>query len=333
MVNYLKTLWRPEAYHGAGKQGNFFEGWFFKVVDEAKENVFAFIPGISLGDDPHAFIQILDGQTHQSNYIRFPLQDFKASSKKMEIQIRNNIFTGRYLQLNIKTDERWIKGKLEFNDLKPWHVRITSPGAMGWYAFIPFMECFHSVISFDHSIEGTLSINKTDIQFDGGRGYIEKDWGKSFPGAYVWIQSNHFERTGISLMASVAKIPWLKGSFRGFIIGLLLDVKLHRFSTYTGAELNYLKLNDTHVKLEVTDRKYRLKIQAVRSNGGLLNAPYGMKMLRRVSETLSSQVKIDLYQIIKNENEQIFSAQGFPAALDVNGKLEELIDSYEPKSK
>ncbi len=129
------------------------------------------------------------------------------------------------------------------------------------------------------------------------------------------------------MVASVAKIPWLTGSFRGFIIGLLLDGKLHRFTTYTGAKLNYLKLNDTHLQLEVTDRKYRLKIEAVRSNGGLLHAPYEMKMLQRVSETLSSQVKIDLYHVNKNENHLIFSGEGSPAGLDVNGKLEEIVDS------
>ncbi|MCK7537696.1 MAG: tocopherol cyclase family protein [Marinilabiliales bacterium] len=34
--------------------------------------------------------------------------------------------------------------------------------------------------------------------FSGGRGYIEKDWGHSFPSAYVWMQSNHFQLARIS---------------------------------------------------------------------------------------------------------------------------------------
>lgn len=326
MFNYFKTLWRPAAYHGTGKKGNFFEGWFFKVVDRSKQNIFAFIPGISLGDDPHAFIQLLDGQTHQSDYLRFPVKDFKTSSKKLEIQIGENIFTEKYLQLNIKTTERSIKGKLEFADFKPWPIKITSPGVMGWYAFVPFMECFHGVVSFDHAIQGMLSINNKNILFDNGRGYIEKDWGKSFTSAYIWIQSNHFEKPGISLMASVAKIPWLTGAFRGFIIGLFLDDKLYKFATYTGAKLHYLKLNDTHVQLAVSDCNFLLKIEVVRNEGGLLQAPYEMNMLQRISETLSSMVKVDLYQIEKRENFLIFTGNGNPAGLDVSGKLSEIID-------
>lgn len=327
MLRYFKTLWRPEVYHGKRNKGNFFEGWFFKIVDKAKENIYAFIPGISLGNDPHAFIQVLDGQAHHSDYIRFPVQDFEASLKKMELQIRDNIFTSTGLKLDVKTAKRRITGKLEFDNLLPWPVTLTSPGVMGWYAFVPFMECFHGVVSFDHVIHGILSVNGKNISFEKGRGYIEKDWGKSFPNAYIWIQSNHFEQPGISLMASVAKIPWLTEAFRGFIIGLIINGNLYRFTTYNGSKLDNLKLTDSRVQLQVSNRKFQLKIVARRTEGGLLNAPYHQQMLTRISETLISQVKVDLYQINKNENHLIFSGNGNPAGLDVNGKLEEIVDS------
>jgi hypothetical protein len=327
MLNYIKTLWRPEIYHGSGKNANFFEGWFFKIVDRAKEHIFAFIPGISLGEDPHAFIQILDGRTHQSSYVRFPVEDFISSTKKMEIRIGDNIFSGEAFELNISSDHQQIKGKLDFGELKPWPVKIASPGVMGWYAFVPLMECFHGVISFDHTINGELSINENNIQFDGGRGYIEKDWGTSFPSAYVWIQSNHFEQPGVSLMASVAKIPWLRKFFRGFIIGLFIDNKLFRFTTYNGARLNYLRLSDFQVQLQVSDKNYILNIEALRAEGGLLHAPYKNHMLTRISETLNSQVKIELFHRQKNSSQLIFSGEGNPAGLDVNGILKDIIDT------
>lgn len=327
MFGYLRTLWRPEVFHGSLATGNFFEGWFFKIVDANKANVLAFIPGISLGDDPHAFIQVLDGQTHQSNYFRFPTADFKASTRKMEIQIGNNFFSAAGLKINIVTRDQQICGNLDFGELQPWPVTITSPGVMGWYAYAPFMECFHGVVSFDHCIEGAVSHNKKNIQFDGGRGYIEKDWGKSFPSAYVWIQCNHFEQPGISLMVSIAKIPWLQRAFRGFIIGVFVDKKLYRFTTYTGAILNYLRLNESQVHLQVSDKKFILNIEAHRTEGGLLHAPYNKQMLTRISETLISIVKIELYQKSKFNNQLIFSGAGHPAGLDVVGRLEDIIDS------
>ena len=48
---------------------------------------------------------------------------------------------------------------------------------MGWYRFVPFMECFHGVVSLNHELEGDFLIENQVFSFDGGKGYIEKDWG------------------------------------------------------------------------------------------------------------------------------------------------------------
>lgn len=326
MLNYLRTLWRPAVYHGTGRTGNFFEGWFFKVVDHASANIMAFIPGISLGDDPHAFLQILDGTTHHASYLRFPIEDFCAARHEMKIQIGQNSFSSQSLQVDIKTKHQQIKGRLDFSALKPWPIKLASPGAMGWYAFVPFMECFHGVVSFDHALAGALDIDGATIRFDGGRGYIEKDWGRSFPSAYIWIQSNHFQQPDISLMASIANIPWRGRSFRGFIIGLWIKNQFYRFTTYNGAKLHYLKLTDARLHLQTSYRNLVLKLEALRTEGGLLNAPYRNQMTTRIAETLRSRVAIELYMQQKNDRQIIFSGEGNPAGLDVNGRLDDIID-------
>jgi hypothetical protein len=82
------------------------------------------------------------------------------------------------------------------------------------------MECYHGVLSFDHGITGQLTVNGEIFDFNGGRGYIEKDWGQAFPKAWIWMQSNHFEQPGTCLTASVAIIPWLRSAFSGFVVGL-----------------------------------------------------------------------------------------------------------------
>ena len=103
------------------------------------------------------------------------------------------------------------------------------------------MECYHGVLSFDHTIQGELTIDGQAVDFSRGRGYIEKDWGKSFPSAWVWYQSNHFPQTGVCLTASIAVIPWLRSAFRGFIIGLWILGTLVRFASYTGANTDSLE--------------------------------------------------------------------------------------------
>jgi len=84
---------------------------------------------------------------------------------------------------------------------------VLEPGIAGWYAWVPRMETYHGVVSLDHTINGHLHIDDEEIDFNSGRGYIEKDWGASFSAAYIWFQSNHFEQLNTSLTASVAIIP------------------------------------------------------------------------------------------------------------------------------
>ena len=61
---------------------------------------------------------------------------------------------------------------------------------------------------------GTLSIEGKVLDLEGGRAYVEKDWGSKFPKTWVWIQANHFEAPENSngavgtLMLSVASIPF-----------------------------------------------------------------------------------------------------------------------------
>ena len=52
---------------------------------------------------------------------------------------------------------------------------------MGWYAYLPIMECYHGILSMDHELSGELIYNGDFLAFNKGRGYIEKDWGKNFP--------------------------------------------------------------------------------------------------------------------------------------------------------
>ncbi len=326
MISKLGKLWRPEVYQGARQKGSYFEGWFYKIVDATGANTLAFIPGIFKGkaEDSHSFVMVLDAETHVSTYHDFSVNDFRASNKSLDINIGQNHFRHDFFEIHLESEKRTVDGPIELGTLRPWPVRLFSPGVMGWYAFVPFMQCYHGVVSFDHSISGQMTVNGRSINFDNGRGYIEKDWGHSFPSAYVWMQSNHFDSPGVSLMASVANIPWLRGSFRGFVIGLLMNGTLFRFTTYTGALLEKCEITDKVVRIIISDKKYKLVIETARTDGGILYAPYDLTMTPKVSETLGSTIKLTVHDK-QNNDKVIFSETGKHAGLDVNGNLKKII--------
>lgn len=322
MKRFVYTTMRPAMYHGYGKQPPFFEGWYFKVVAADGAQRYAIIPGVILGAEGHAFVQVLDGISGRSAYHVYPLEEFWASAHDFEVQIGPNRFTQHQISLHIDRPEGQLAGELSFQGVTPWPVSITSPGIMGWYAWMPAMECYHGVLSFDHAIQGSLTVDGRMIDFDRGRGYIEKDWGQSFPEAWVWFQTNHFDAPGVCITASVAIIPWVRRAFRGFIVGLTHERRLYRFATYTGARIEHLEITDNHVTWTVRDRLHRLEMLATRVEGGLLLGPTKQDMSKRVDETLSAIVEVRLSTVA---GRKLFSGQGRYAGLEVHGNLARLL--------
>jgi hypothetical protein len=331
MWNRLRNIWRPESFHyhhRLERGGGQFEGWYLKLVDAAGEQPYALIPGVFLGADRHAFIQILDGRAGTAAYHRFPIESFEAARDRFEISIAGNRFGRSGVSLAIAADgssaAQAARGEVRFGPWRPWPVTALSPGIMGPYSFVPFMECKHGILSLDHALEGALEIGGRRTDFGGGRGYVEKDWGRSFPSGYVWTHSNHFERPGISLTAAVAVIPWLTSAFRGYIIGFLLDGKLHRFTTYTKSVLERLQLSKTHLHLVIRNRTHRLEIDAEKADGAILHAPYEKQMIERVAETMTSAVEVRLSRL---GGGVVFAGRGANACLEAQGDLAKVLDA------
>jgi tocopherol cyclase len=214
----IKALFNPEEFQGRGKRRSYFEGWYFKVLNESATKAYAFIPGIAMDEagNRQSFIQVLDGKKQVSHYYKFGIDSFTATQGVFKIAIGENRFSKESINLDLPE----VKGTLHFKNCISWPTRWYSPGIMGPFTFVPFMECYHGIVSMDHSMYGQLEVQGERINFNDGRGYIEKDWGRSFPSAYVWMQSNHFSKPGISIKVSVAKVPWLGFSFVGFIVGI-----------------------------------------------------------------------------------------------------------------
>lgn len=326
----LRALFHPELFHGHGRRRRkgFFEGWYFKFVDVSRHCARAIIPGVFYGRDPHAFIQVLDGETGKSFYHRFPVEAFHADDSEFSVHIAGNHFSSRGITLDI-SGEQAISGELRFEGLAPWPRSPLSPGIMGPFSFVPFMECCHGVVSLDHLLSGRLAHQGEKIDFHGGRGYLEKDWGRSFPRAWVWMQSNHFPTTGTSLSLSIGLIPWLGSSFVGFIAGFLHKGELLRFATYTGAKLQGLRIDGQGVSLSLQGRRHTLTVSASRAMAGLLHGPVRpdtrgeTRMEPRVLESLSAQLVVTLTD--NPTGETVFQGTGHRGGLEIGGEIHTLL--------
>eukprot|EP00804_Cyclotella_cryptica_P030186 CCRYP_017971-RB/>CCRYP_017971-RB protein AED:0.01 eAED:0.01 QI:70/-1/1/1/-1/1/1/532/337 len=275
-------IFQPDKFQGAKKTHRYFEGWYYKFVTSNDNAEFfgidanlslngdfsmAVVPGIFLGNatnsaESHAFVFVtLNGQ--RQHYYRFSLDEFSYANSRDEIyiQVGDNRFSHQGVSLNLYPREDdadlVLRGNLTFYNTSSWPVSLFQLGAMGPVGWMPGLECTHGVLSFDHEIHGYLTVSSTreatdpkTISMDRGRGYTEKDYGRSFPSTWVWIQTNSFRNNpGTSLFVSIARIPTplFRWEFPGFTAAIWHNGRLIPFATWSGAKFEELRVSEDEV--------------------------------------------------------------------------------------
>ena len=245
----------------------YFEGWYFK--HQANGKSLALIPGRAKDT---AFIHVVT--EHKAEYIPFPLSAFQKG--KDYISIGENRFSQAGVKLDICTGEFSIKGQIAYSNLSTIRGDIMGP-----FQFFP-MECRHGIISMNHALDGALTLNGEHYDFQGGRGYIESDSGRSFPEQYTWIHCNHFAND-CSIMAAIAKIPFYGLKFMGIICVVWLNGREYRLATYNGAKILCCKPG----VIELKRGKFYLSIKVDKDGGHMLPAPRFGAMDYFIRENLS----------------------------------------------
>jgi hypothetical protein len=290
----LSKIFHPALFQGSMKMTQYFEGWYFKHVSACAADAFAVIPGISLSPDRHAFIQFSDGSSRKSTYFRFDINEFRSDKKSFKIKIGNSVFSSEGVGLDLKNKDFRITGKIDYSDVVRLKPTLLRPGIMGWYSYVPSMECNHGVISLNHFLGGHIYVNGERRDFSGGKGYIEKDWGTSFPESWIWLQCNNFKDEYVSVMVSVAKIPWRGKYFVGFIAFLYLRGKTEIFATYNMSKifsLNKTGENKCEINLKKGTRKLRILVSG--KDNSPLRAPFEGQMINRIRESINSELFLE----------------------------------------
>jgi hypothetical protein len=323
----LKKIIEPMLLQGNLNKKNYFEGWYFKLTSEDKKNAISFIPGISLfRGDEHCFVQYILKSRDLNNkesiitgYLRFPIDYFYYKEEVYSLEVGKNTFGKSGISISISADDAGndnkisIDGKIQFGTFSPINRSALMPNIMGLFAYIPKMECYHGIVSMNHTLSGKININGTEIDFNNGKGYIEKDWGTSFPKKYIWMQCNNFTNYKTSLFASVAVIPFLGMSFLGYICNLSINDKEYRFATYNFSKLIVESASGESIILIFENKKAKLRIEASISDSANLIAPKMGKMEKIIKEEISGETRICLIDKVSGET---FEDMGYLAGIE-----------------
>lgn len=309
---------KQEYFQGQHRKSRYFEGWYFKCISADRKHAIAIIPGMAVDPrgEKHAFIQVINAVSGKTWYHHFSYADFLCPSDEFDVHIGNNRFSSKGLNLDIDTGEGVIKGCLSFRNIHAFPTSWHNPGIMGPFTFLP-MECYHAIIHLYHELQGKIELDGEVLDFDGGVGYIEKDYGRSFPKTYLWLQASHFDSSNASFVFSRARIPFLGREFPGFFAYFtdFKDIKV-RFATYNYAKLANWQVDSVKKTCsgELSGPSGILTFAAQMSGGGILRAPVEGLMDREIIESITANVSV---RLVNRHGEVLFQGASSEAGMEI----------------
>lgn len=317
----LSIKHHPELFQGRKSKAPYFEGWYFKQVD-TEGRMIAFIPGIQKeAGRESAFIQVIYDNPPQSKYFWYPYDSFNCPVDSLNVEIDGSAFSEEKLTVDLKDDQGCrFSGELFYSNTAAVESSLLSPGIMGWYQLVPKMECMHGLVSVNHRVNGRLTVDGEEYLFKDSSGYIEKDWGRSFPEAWIWTQANSFEgNADTSAMLSVARIPWMGSFFTGFLGLVYQDGELHRFATYTGHKITKLSISGDRVEIRISGKKTSIDFLLEKGNTAVLKAPAEGRMNRDIEESTTGRLS---FKMTFADGRKAFEGEKSLAGVEVVGDTE-----------
>ena len=86
---------------------------------------------------------------------KYPISEFEAEATSKGgwggwmLRIGPNRFTAHGLSLSIDDDVKRASGRILLKETVPLPASLLLPDVMGWFAWIPMMECRHGVVNLD----------------------------------------------------------------------------------------------------------------------------------------------------------------------------------------
>lgn len=272
-------------FHGVKGKKNSYEGWYFK--HQGKNHSLALIPSICTDESgkPSAQVQIVTEK--KSWTVPISMCEFNSEEDQLSVRMDNSYFTERGCTLNIHVKGLDLTGRIEYDELM-----YLDKDIMGPFRFMPKMETRHGIVSLYHTLSGSIKINKETWDFNQGIGYVEMDWGTTFPKQYVWTHAAWKDTYENCIVAAAAQVPVLNFNFNGFIGCLLYQGQQVVIASYFGAKVKEMSSE----KIVVEQKQMRLEIELLDHHPVELLAPEQGKMVRKTTEHLRTSVQYRFFQ-------------------------------------
>jgi len=244
---YNALIWnRDNALAGNGQvdRRDWFEWWYYKIVDPDTHDAFLFTYGVT---DPWdsgatlpgtaAVVEAGDIKSHALALQKFPVGQFQAAYNRTAVNIAGNTATDKQIQGHVVANGHDISWNISFS--RKWRFP-----AMGWAMYVPNISgIYWYPAQASAEADGWVQVDGTVHTLNQAPAYQDRNWGQSFPEWWTWLVSNHFENSPETTLAAGGGEPKILNSvylLSGLCIGLKYAGKKYIFRTTDMDYVNFI---------------------------------------------------------------------------------------------
>ncbi|ACK65152.1 tocopherol cyclase [Rippkaea orientalis PCC 8801] len=344
----LSSATPHSGYHWDQRSPRFFEGWYYRVTLPEIGQTFGFMYSIDdpLGDQPHSggAVQIL-GANDQYLYRIFPnIQQFWAD--------RNQLGVGHWgsHQLSLppqlldpQTFEKAVEEGYQatatvnqgfigdratqqsccwyytINPIYGWGDKHRNQKATGGLlSYLPIFDPGWQVLMAHGLATGWIDWNGEKYEFSDVPAYSEKNWGRSFPKKWFWINCNSFlaePDLALTVAGAIRQVLWWEESVG--IIGLHYQGKLYQFESTKG-QLNWRVEPWGRWEIRGENERFTLTIIGTTDQlGNYVRVPTSEGLQFRCRDTMQGKITLELRH---HQGKLILKTISYLGGLEIGGE-------------
>ncbi|HAC65402.1 MAG TPA: tocopherol cyclase [Cyanothece sp. UBA12306] len=313
------------GYHWDHSSPRFFEGWYYRVTLPQIGQSFGFMYSIDdpLGNQPHSggAVQIL-GANDQYLWRTFPdIKQFWANKSQLELghwgstdlSLRPQLLDRDLFEKSIKegyqatgtlnqgaicdrSTQQYCRWNYTINPKYGWgdsHRPQKATG--GLLSYLPIFDPGWQVLMAHGLATGWIDWNGKKYEFIDVPAYSEKNWGRSFPKKWFWLNCNSFvEQPDLALTAAggIREVLWWNESVG--IIGLHYQGKFYQFESTQG-QLGWWVDPWGHWQLKGENNQFKLLITGNTDRpGNYVRVPTVEGLQFRCRDTMQGNLSLEL---------------------------------------
>lgn len=356
MTNLLQTP--HSGYHWDGRsvelsscsRHRFFEGWYYRVTLPDCGQTFAFMYSIEdpIGGQPHSggAAQVLgpdDGYLCRT----FPKVDqFWASPNSLglghwgrtDLQISPQYLSPvefeRHIREGYQATATWHQGIIRdraTNDSCRWQYEIkpiygwASQGApqqstAGWLSYLQIFEPGWQILMAHGLATGWIEWNSQRYEFTDAPAYGEKNWGRSFPRKWFWLNCNSFDsEPDLALTAGGGKRGVLWWMESAALIGIHYRGRFYEFVPWN-SEVSWQIQPWGCWQMQAQNADYEVELTGTTDRPGTpLRAPTEQGLIFVCRDTMQGQLSLELRERQGGKAKTILKAKSSLCGLEVGG--------------